>query len=81
MNIFKEIIFVFKNWSKIKTPLDRILSVGDEFALVGNELNKGVKYMNKYQQFEQIKKEIERTAKTPQEYEKRVKALAKKMGL
>jgi hypothetical protein len=37
--------------------------------------------MTKYQRFEQIKKEIERTAKTPQEYEKRVKALAKKMGL
>lgn len=37
--------------------------------------------MSKYQQFEQIKKEIERTAKTPQEYEKRGKALAKKMGI
>lgn len=47
MNIFKEIIFVFKNWSKIETPLNRILSVGDEFILVSDELNKGVKDMNK----------------------------------
>jgi hypothetical protein len=37
--------------------------------------------MNKYQLYEQIKKEIERTAKTPQEYEKRIKALAKKLKI
>ena len=37
--------------------------------------------MTKIQRYEQIKKEIQRTAKTPQEYEKRVKALAKKMGI
>jgi|GEM_PF-1852588 len=37
--------------------------------------------MSKYQLYEQIKKEIERTAKTPEEYEKRVKALAKKLKI
>ena len=37
--------------------------------------------MTKQQRYEQIKKEIERTAKTPQEYEKRVKVLAKKMKI
>ena len=37
--------------------------------------------MNKQQRYEKIKKEIERTAKTPQEYEKSVKALAKHMGM
>ena len=37
--------------------------------------------MTKIQRYEQIKKEIERTAKTTQEYEKRVKDLAKKMGI
>lgn len=37
--------------------------------------------MTKQQRYEKIKKEIERTAKTQQEYEKRIKALAKKMGI
>ncbi len=37
--------------------------------------------MTKHQQFEQIKNEIAQTAKTPQEYEKRVKALARKMKI
>ena len=37
--------------------------------------------MNKYQLYEKVKKEIERTAKTSQEYEKRVKALAKKLKI
>ena len=37
--------------------------------------------MTKQQRYEKIKKEIERTAKTQQEYEKRIKALAKKMGM
>ena len=37
--------------------------------------------MTKQQRYEKIKKEIERTAKTQQEYEKRIKALAKKMKI
>ena len=37
--------------------------------------------MTKQQRYEKIKKEIKRTAKTQQEYEKRVKALAKKMWI
>ena len=37
--------------------------------------------MTKQQRYEKIKKEIERTAKTPQEYEKRIKALVKKMKI
>ena len=37
--------------------------------------------MTKQQRYEKIKKEIERTSKTQQEYEKRIKALAKKMGM
>ena len=37
--------------------------------------------MNKYAVYERIKAEIERTAKTPQEYEKRIKALAKKLKI
>ena len=37
--------------------------------------------MTKQQRYEKIKKEIKRTAKTPQEYEKRVKALVKKMKI
>lgn len=34
----------------------------------------------RYQIYERIKAEILRTSKTPQEYEKRIKALAKKVG-
>ena len=37
--------------------------------------------MTKQQRYEKIKKEIKRTAKTQQEYEKRVKALAKEMWI
>lgn len=37
--------------------------------------------MNKYAVYERIKAEIARTAKTPQEYEKRIKALAKKLRI
>ena len=37
--------------------------------------------MSKYERYEQIKREIAKTAKTPKEYEKRVKALAKKMKI
>lgn len=37
--------------------------------------------MTKQQRYERIKKEIERTAKTPQEYERRIKALAKKLKI
>ena len=33
--------------------------------------------MNKYEVYERIKAEIERTAKTPQEYKKRVNVLQK----
>jgi hypothetical protein len=37
--------------------------------------------MNKYSVYERIKSEIARTAKTPEEYERRVKALAKKLKI
>ena len=37
--------------------------------------------MNKYDIYEKIKKEIAKTAKTPEEYERRVKALAKKLRI
>lgn len=37
--------------------------------------------MNKYAVYERIKAEIARTAKTPQEYEKRIKALAEKLKI
>lgn len=37
--------------------------------------------MNKYALYERIKAEIERTAKTPEEYENRVKALARKLKI
>lgn len=37
--------------------------------------------MNKYAVYEQIKAEIARTSKTPQEYEKRIRALAKKLKI
>ena len=37
--------------------------------------------MNKYIVYERIKAEIARTAKTPEEYERRVKALAKKLKI
>lgn len=37
--------------------------------------------MSKYETFERIKKQIAKEAKTPKEYEKRVKALAKKLNL
>lgn len=37
--------------------------------------------MDKYATYERIKQEIARTAKTPQEYERRVKALARKLGI
>ena len=37
--------------------------------------------MSKYALFEQIKAEIARTAKTQKEYERRIKALAKKLKI
>lgn len=37
--------------------------------------------MTKYQLYEKIKKQIANEAKTPEEYEKRVKALAKKLKI
>lgn len=36
---------------------------------------------NRYQIYERIKAEIERTAKTPEEYEKRIKALMRKLKI
>jgi hypothetical protein len=37
--------------------------------------------MSRYELYNQIKREIERTAKTPEEYERRVKALARKLKI
>lgn len=37
--------------------------------------------MNKYAVYERIKAEIARTAKSPEEYERRVKALERKLGI
>ena len=37
--------------------------------------------MNKYLIYERIKAEIARTAKTPEEYERRIKALVKKLKI
>ena len=37
--------------------------------------------MNKYAVYERIKTEMARTAKSPEEYERRVKALAKKLKI
>ena len=37
--------------------------------------------MSKYATYERIKAEIARTAQTPQEYERRVRALARKLGI
>ena len=37
--------------------------------------------MNKYKLYEMLKKQIAAEAKTPEEYEKRVKALAKKLKI
>ena len=37
--------------------------------------------MNKYAIYERIKAEIARTAKTPQEYEKRIKELQRKLKI
>ena len=37
--------------------------------------------MNKYAVYERIKAEIARTAKSPEEYERRVNALAKKLRI
>lgn len=37
--------------------------------------------MSKYEYYERIKKQIAKEAKSPQEYQKRVKALAKKLKI
>lgn len=37
--------------------------------------------MNKYAEYERLKAEIARTANTPQEYEKKVKELTRKMKI
>ena len=37
--------------------------------------------MNKYSVYERIKAEIARTAKTPEEYENRIKALERKLNI
>ena len=36
---------------------------------------------NRYQIYERIKAEIARTAKTPEEYERRIKALTRKLKI
>lgn len=36
---------------------------------------------NRYKIYEQIKAEIARTAKTPEEYERRIKALARRLNI
>ena len=36
---------------------------------------------NRYQIYERIKAEIARTSKTPQEYEKRIKALQRRLNI
>ena len=36
---------------------------------------------NRYQIYERIKAEIARTAKSPEEYEKRIKALQRKLNI
>ena len=36
---------------------------------------------NRYQIYERIKSEIARTAKSPEEYEKRIKALQRKLNI
>ena len=36
---------------------------------------------NRYQIYERIKAEIKRTSKTAKEYEKRIKALQKRLGI
>ena len=33
MNIFKEIIFVFKHWNEIVTPVDRLLGKRNVFKI------------------------------------------------
>ena len=45
--------------------------------MVGKRVDK----MNKYSVYERIKAEIARTAKSAEEYERRVKALAKKLKI
>ncbi len=37
--------------------------------------------MSKHEAYERIKKQIAKEAKTPKEYERRIKALAKKLGV
>lgn len=37
--------------------------------------------MSKFEIYEKIKKEIAKTAKSPEEYERRVKALARKLKI
>lgn len=37
--------------------------------------------MSRYHIYEKLKKEIERTSKTKEEYDKRIKALARKLKL
>lgn len=37
--------------------------------------------MNKYEVYERVKAEIARTAKTPKKYEKRIKALQRKLKI
>ena len=37
--------------------------------------------MNRYAVYERIKAEIARTAKSPEEYERRVKALARRLNI
>lgn len=37
--------------------------------------------MNKYEVYERVKAEIARTAKTIEEYERRIKALARKLNI
>lgn len=37
--------------------------------------------MNKYAVYERVKAEIARTAKSPEEYERRVKALARRLKI
>ena len=68
---------VLKRWESEMNPEKKkiVLEAIDELK------RKKERLMSKYYLYQQLKQEIARTAKTKEEYERRVKALAKKLGI
>lgn len=62
-----------KNMSEFATPILDAITIDRDFS--------STEPTNKYEQYEYLKHQIRYTAKTPEEYERRIKNLCDKLGI